>query len=187
MKKHLLKTSLFIFCVSLFSVGTSAQDFKDLDVSPMDAAAYPSSHNEPNKLVKVIYSRPQLRGRTVESLTTFEKVWRTGANEATEITFYKDAFFGGKAVKKGTYSLFSIPSEKEWVFIINKDIDVWGAYSYNEEKDVLRCTVPVSTSEDYLEPFSISFADDGSMHVGWGNLRVIVPVKEQSKPEQVED
>ncbi len=65
------------------------------------------------KLVKVVYSRPQLKGRSLDKLAPKDKVWRTGANEAAEITFYKDVTFGGKEVKAGTYTLFTIPTEEE--------------------------------------------------------------------------
>ena len=164
--------------VFLTSFSLTAQNFKDLDASPMDAAAHPSSHRVSKKVVKVIYSRPQLKGRTVESLTPNGEVWRTGANEATEITFFKDVTFGDKKVEAGTYSLFTIPGEKEWTIIINTDVDVWGAYSYNKDNDVARATVPVTKGEDYLEPFSIAFDDNGTMHLGWGTLRVAVPISE---------
>jgi hypothetical protein len=66
----------------------------------------------------------------------YGKVWRTGANEATEIKFYQDVDLGGKKVKAGSYSLFTIPGEKEWVGDLNTDLDYWGAYKYNEKNDV---------------------------------------------------
>ncbi|RSK40611.1 DUF2911 domain-containing protein [Mangrovimonas spongiae] len=169
---------LFFTLFFLTSVTLTAQNFKDLDVSPMDAAAYPSSHRVSKKLVKVIYSRPQLKGRTVVSLAPNNKVWRTGANEATEITFFKDVTFGTKKVTAGTYSLFTIPGEKEWTVIVNTDVDVWGAYSYNKKNDIARITVPVTEGKDYLEPFSIAFDDNGTMHLGWGTLRIAVPISE---------
>mgnify|MGYP000144348243 CR=1 FL=1 len=97
MKKNSLVLAIFAVAV-LFSTNVSAQKFSKLDKSPMDAASFPTSYKESNKIVKVVYSRPQLKGRTVASLAPAEKVWRTGANEATAITFYKDVTFGGKAV-----------------------------------------------------------------------------------------
>ena len=131
-----------------------------------------------NKAIKITYSRPQLKGRTVESLAQPGKVWRTGANEASEITLYTDMKLGGTTVKAGTYSFFTIPGEKEWVAIINSDVNVWGSYSYNEANDVARITVPTSSAQESLEAFSISFdeSDNGvDMHMGWGTTRVIVP------------
>lgn len=177
MKNKLIVSLLSLCLFSLATLTTNAQDFKDLDKSPMDASSYPSSHRISEKLVKVIYSRPQLKGRTVASLTPLGEVWRTGANEATEITFYNEVNFGGKHVKAGTYALFTIPGEQEWTIIISKDVDVWGAYSYNEANDVLRTVVPVSTNDKFIEAFCIAFDDEASMHLAWGNLRVVVPIK----------
>lgn len=175
MKKSTLFTTLACACIMLLSTHVDAQKFRDLDKSPMDASAYPTSNREPIKLVKVIYSRPQLKGRDLSSLVPNGKVWRTGANEAATITFYKDMKIGGKAVSAGEYGLFTIPGDKEWTIILNKDINVWGSYSYNEANDVLRVSAPVS-SGDALEAFSIAFADDGTMHLGWGTTRVAVPI-----------
>ncbi len=177
MKKAMNLSKLACLAILLVSFSMNAQDFKDLDKSPMDAAAFPSSHRVSEKTVKVIYSRPQLKGRTVQSLAPNGEVWRTGANEATEITFYKDVTVGDKMVKAGTYSLFTIPGEKSWTIIINSDVDVWGAYSYNKDNDVARVEVPVSEGKKSLEAFSIAFDDEGSMHLAWGTLRVAVPMK----------
>jgi hypothetical protein len=90
---------LAVLALSLVSSTIFAQKFAKLDVSPMDAAAYPTSWKETNKLVKIIYGRPQLKGRPLSKLAPNDKVWRTGANEAPEITFYKDVMFGGKQIK----------------------------------------------------------------------------------------
>ena len=173
------KILLLSFVLSLlFSVSTlvQAQKFKDLDVSPMDRVAFPLSHNKSNKFVRVTYSRPQLKGRTVESLTPYGEVWRTGANEATEITFYKDATFGSKSIKAGTYTLFTIPGEREWTIILNSDTNIWGAYDYNEEHDVLRVTVPLEKDKKFIEAFTMAFDDDSNLYMAWGNLRVAIPI-----------
>ena len=175
MKKSTLFTTFAFAFLLLISTNVDAQKFRDLDKSPLDATAYPSSNREPNKLVKVIYSRPQLKGRNLSSLAPNGKVWRTGANEAATITLYKDMKIGGKAVSAGEYSFFTIPGDKEWTIILNKDVNVWGAYSYSEANDVLRVSAPVS-SGDNLEAFSIAFEDDGTMYLGWGTTRVAVPI-----------
>ncbi|MCX7548676.1 DUF2911 domain-containing protein [Xanthomarina sp. F1114] len=177
MKKSTLFSVLTFACVLLFSTTISAQNFSGLDKSPMDAASFPSSYKVSDKQVKVIYSRPQLKGRDVKKLAPNGKVWRTGANEAVEITFYQDKMFGDKQVKAGTYSMFTIPGEKEWTVILNSDINVWGAYSYNETNDVVRVMAETSEGKKSLEAFSITFDDDGTMHLGWGTLRVAVPIK----------
>ncbi|MCX7551997.1 DUF2911 domain-containing protein [Xanthomarina sp. F2636L] len=177
MKKSTIISAIAFSIVMLFSTNLSAQNFSDLDKSPMDAASFPSSYKVSDKQVKVIYSRPQLKGRDVNSLTPNGKVWRTGANEAVEITFYENKMFGDKEVKAGTYSMFTIPGQKEWTVILNSDMNVWGAYSYNEANDVARVTVPVTEDKKSLEAFSIAFDDEGTMHLGWDTLRVAVPIK----------
>jgi len=179
MKKNVLVVAVLAM-VLMFSQEMFAQKFAKLDKSPMDGAAYPSSYKESNKMVKIVYSRPQLKGRTVAELAPNDKVWRTGANEAPEITFYKDVTFGGEAVKAGTYSLFTIPSDKEWTVILSSASNVWGAYFYKESEDVVRVKGVVSASEESVEAFSIAFDgvdNDVKMFFGFGNVVVTVPVK----------
>ena len=179
MKKSIV--SIFIFTIAfVFTNKAIAQDFKGLDKSPMDAAAYPSSYRVSDKLVKVVYSRPQLKGRKVSKLAPNEKVWRTGANEAAEITFYKDVNFGGKDVKAGTYTLFTIPGDKEWTVILSTAKNVWGSYFYNETEDVARVAGKVSKSKKSIEAFSVVFDgedNNANMYFGWGKTIVSVPVK----------
>lgn len=181
MKKYSIITALLLFLALSFTNKSMAQNFSKLDVSPMDAASYPSDYKVSLKVVKVVYSRPQLKGRSISELAPNGKVWRTGANEATEITFYKDMFLGETLVKAGTYTLYTIPGEKAWTIIINKDLNVWGSYFYNEKNDVARIKAPVSIKKDSLEAFSIAFEGSKSgvdMHLGWGNVRVLVPFKD---------
>jgi|TARA_B100000768_G_scaffold130808_1_gene121487 hypothetical protein len=177
MKKSIL--AIAIFAITLItSSEVLAQDFKGLDKSPMDAAAYPSSYKISDKAVKVTYGRPQLKGRDLAKLAPAGKVWRTGANEAPEITFYKDVTFGGKAVKAGTYSLFTIPSETgDWTVIISTARNVWGSYFYKEDQDVVRVKGIVSKSEKSIENFSMMFADDMTLKMGWANTVVSVAIK----------
>jgi len=104
------------------------------------------------------------------------KVWRTGANEATEITFYKDATVGGKTIKAGSYSLFTIPGEDEWTVILNNNLHQWGAYSYDSDADVVRATAKASTDSDELEAFGIAFDDEGNLVMGWGTTRATLPI-----------
>ena len=146
----------------------------------MDAAAYPVSYKESNKMVKAIYSRPQLKGRTVVELAPMGEVWRTGANEAVEITFYKDVTFGDKTVKAGKYTLFTIPGETEWTVILSTAENVWGSYFYKESEDVVRVKGAVSKSDELVEAFSIAFdgeENDANMYLGFGKVIVTVPVK----------
>ncbi|WP_431137580.1 DUF2911 domain-containing protein [Psychroserpens mesophilus] len=178
-----MKTSPFILIISLaflmlFSFSTYAQEFSDLDESPMDAASFPSSYKESNKLIKIIYSRPQLKKRSIEKLVPNGEVWRTGANEAAELTLYKPMKFGQKEIPAGTYTFFIIPGDEEWTAIINQELNVWGSYFYNNKNDIARMMVPVKQSKTYLEAFSIAFEETETginMYLGWGHTIVAVP------------
>jgi hypothetical protein len=155
-------------------------NFSKLDVSPMDVALFRGENNEP--LARVLYSRPQTRDREVfGKLVPYGEVWRTGANEATEITLYQDLMVGGKTIKKGTYTLFTIPREKEWTIILNNSTNIWGAYDYHVEKDVARITVPVRNSPVPIDALSMNFAksnDGADLFIGWDDRYVKVPFKE---------
>jgi hypothetical protein len=178
MKKSNIITSISFAFLMLISFNMNAQKFKGLDKSPMDAASYPSSYKESDKLAKITYSRPQLKGRSVDELAPEGKVWRTGANEAAELTLYVDMNLGDTMIKAGTYTFYVIPGEDEWTAIISTDLNVWGSYFYKEENDVARLNVPVTEGKDSLEAFSIAFekSDDGiHMHLGWGTARIAVP------------
>lgn len=170
MKKNILH--LLIVIVSTFTfLEANSQNFPKLDVSPMDATSYPSNWRQSNKIVKIYYSRPQLKGRALEKLAPEGKVWRTGANEAPEITFYTDVMFGDKEVKAGTYSLFTIPNKENWTIILSNQKNIWGAYFYDKSKDEIRVTSKLSNSETTIEAFSIAFEGEGdkaTMHMGWG-------------------
>ena len=177
MKNTVLTIAVFVTTL-ISSLQLTAQEFKSLDKSPMDMAAFPSSYRISDKIVKVIYSRPQLKGRDLVKLAPPEKVWRTGANEAVEITFYKDVIFGGKALKAGTYSLFTIPSlEGDWTVIINRARNVWGSYYYKQDQDVVRVSGKYTKTEENIEALSMMFDKDMTLKMGWGNTIISVSIK----------
>ncbi|WP_194766064.1 DUF2911 domain-containing protein [Tamlana sp. I1] len=178
MKKSTFISSLALVCIMLLSTNINAQKFAKLDKSPMDATAFPSSNKVSEKLIKVFYSRPQLKGRELSKLAPNDRVWRTGANEAPTIILYKDLKIAGKAVKAGQYSLFTIPGDKSWTVILSKDINVWGAYSYNEAHDAVRVQADVSSASESIEAFSIAFDDNSTMFLAWDKTRVAVPFTE---------
>ena len=177
MRNSILLISIFAITL-VSSQQLTSQEFKSLDKSPMDVAAFPASYKNSDKIVKVTYSRPQLKGRDLAKLAPPEKIWRTGANEATEITFYKDVVFGGEALKAGTYSLFTIPSlNGDWAVIINSARNIWGSYYYNQDKDVIRVSGKTSKVEENIEAFSIIFDKDMTLKMGWGKTVVSVSIK----------
>jgi len=98
--------------------------------------------------ITIKYSRPGVKGRTIwGDLVPYDQVWRTGANEATTISFGNDVWINGQKLAKGTYSLHTIPSQSEWTVIFNGVADQWGSYSYDESKDVLRVKAKPETAE----------------------------------------
>ena len=174
-----MKKTLTFLLIVLFgtTLSSNAQNFAGLQKSPTDISSAKADRGEKPD-IKVIYSRPQKKGRVIfGELVPFGKVWRTGADEATEIKLYKNMLLDDVNVKAGTYSLFTIPGEKEWTIILNSDLDSWGAYSYDENKDITRIKVPVSEAKE-LEAFSIAFekTDNGyHMFLAWDTTLVKVP------------
>ena len=176
--KNSISTISHCVITLISSFQLTAQKFKSLDKSPMDVAAFPSSYKISDKIVKVIYSRPQLNGRDLVKLAPPEKIWRTGANEAAEIIFYKDVIFGGKALKAGTYSLFTIPSlDGDWTVIINRARNVWGSYYYKQDQDVIRVSGKMTKTEENIEAFSMMFDNDMTLKIGRGKTVVSVSIE----------
>ena len=167
----------------MISEAVFAQKFAALDPSSADVAYLRENGRRSTAVAKIIYGRPQKKGRTMLGGTeAFGKVWRLGANETTEIKLFRDVTFGDKLVKAGTYSLYAIPNATEWTIIFNSKLDTWGAYEYEESKDVVRFNVPVEKSDSEIEAFSITFDDPAgtgksTLSFGWDNTLVKVPVK----------
>lgn len=190
-KLHFMhKLSWFIVTIFIslnFSLSAHAQSFSDLDKSPMDAVMARNDDNSP--LLRIIYSRPYKREREIfGGLVPYGKVWRTGANETTEIRFYEHCLVEGKPIKKGTYALFSIPDEDEWTIIINKNHQDWGAYNYQEDANVLTFKLKAQETATTVEQFSISTrpAENGAyLFMGWDDtfLRFTVEPKPSLFPE----
>lgn len=168
---------------------SSTAKLPPLDKSPMDMAYFPSDYpmlKTQNKtatqmpLLRVIYSRPQRDNRVIfGELVEYGQVWRLGANEATEIEFFRDATIAGKKVAKGRYTLYAIPTPDKWTIIINKDTDTWGAFVYDQKKDVLRTDVPAAQLSTPVDAFSINFTktDKGaSMLIAWDSVSVSLPI-----------
>ena len=189
--------TMALVCGLLFSlqVNLKAQkvEFPGMDKSPMDMAYFPKraafrafektdeakKANEPK--IRVIYSRPQLNGRELfVNLEKYGQVWRVGANESTEIHFYDNVTIGGTKVKKGRYTIYVVPQEKEWEVHFSTDLDGWGHYAFKpEESTVAKITVPTEKTAETLEAFSVTFLDveDGAhMAMGWGDVMVRVPI-----------
>jgi hypothetical protein len=184
-----MKRIIFYFFFIALSLCTNAQTKPtDLDKSPMDMSYFPSNFpilkmkgqaaQEPT--IRVIYSRPQKKNREIfGEEVKYGEVWRLGANETTEIEFFKNAKIGNKKIVKGRYSLFCIPTQNKWTIVVNKDVYSWGSFTYKSEKDVARVDVPVQRNSESVEAFTMYFepAKDGSqLIVLWDDVRVSVPI-----------
>ncbi|MEP7268948.1 MAG: DUF2911 domain-containing protein [Saprospiraceae bacterium] len=161
------KFFLFVF-VGLLSLNLIGQN----------KPASPKMETE-NSLMKITYGAPSKKDRVIfGGLVPYDAVWRTGANEATEVTFKKDVKVGGKSVKAGTYTLFTIPTASDWTIILNSELKQWGAFGYDKVKDknVAEVKVPSMKANDEAELFTIS-TTDGGFDMMWDKTKVSVPVK----------
>jgi Protein of unknown function (DUF2911) len=159
-----------------------------VDKSPMDISYFPDQFPQQKMLGKVsgqpvcklLYGRPQKDGRVIfGDLIKYNEVWRLGANENTEIEFYKNVTIGGKSITKGKYAVFCIPTEKEWTFIINKDVDNWGSFKYNSNNDVVRVKVKATKADKEVESLSIYFTktnSGASMVAVWDTTTASLPI-----------
>ncbi|WP_257455267.1 DUF2911 domain-containing protein [Archangium lipolyticum] len=136
--------------------------------------------------ISVDYSSPAVKGRKVwGALVPFDQVWRTGANAATKITFSRDVTFGGKPVPAGTYSIVSVPTQKEWTVVLNKELGLFGGgKSYDAKDDVVRVTATpteIPHRERLTFLFSNTTDDQTSLDFEWEKLRVSVPITVDTK------
>ena len=182
---------IFVLSAFLFSFSFSfSQPAKlpEVDKSPLDVSYYPANYpilkiqnraTEP-LVARILYSRPQKQGRKVfGELVEYGKVWRLGANEATEIEFYKDVKVGGKKIAKGRYTLYAIVNGDTWTMILNKDTDTWGAFKYDSKKDVPRTDVLAQKMEESVESMSMWFEKTTSgisLVIAWEQARVSLPI-----------
>jgi hypothetical protein len=158
-----------------------------LDKSPMDMTYYPGNypilkmqHKSVEPLTaRVIYSRPQKNGRTIfGSLIEYGKTWRLGANEATEIEFYKDVIIQQKKVPKGRYILYAVPFADKWVIKFNSDLNTWGL-QIDSTKDVFQFEIPVTKTMFPYEYFTMEFepAEPGlQLSMMWDSVKAVLPI-----------
>lgn len=182
-----LFSAITVLCFS-FSGLQAQTKLPEMDKSPMDMSYFPNRYpvlkiqdktTEP-PLARVIYSRPQKNGRVIfGDLLEYGKVWRLGANEATEVEFYSDAKIGDTKVKKGRYTMYCIPNEDKWTIIINKETDTWGSFKYDEKKDMLRIDLPVQKQTEKTEEFVMAFekTDTGAdLIIAWDDVKLNLPI-----------
>jgi DUF2911 family protein len=185
MKKIYLLT-IILSCVAIASM--AQQKLPGLDKSPMDMSYCPSNYSfrqidtakvEP-LVARLIYSRPQKNGRIIfGGLVPYGKVWRLGANEATEIEFFQSVNIHGKTINKGRYTMYAIPDSVKWTIIINTNTDVWGAFSYDSTKDVVRMDLPIEKQVTPVEALTMVFTKSATgydLRMLWDDEKVTLPI-----------
>jgi hypothetical protein len=177
MKKSLMIfTSAIIMILLNFTVSFAQEALKPRP-SPLELVTMKYD----DTYIKITYGRPHKKGREVfGSLVPFGQVWRTGANEATEITITKPVKIGGKKLDAGTYTLFTVPEKKNWTIIFNSDLGQWGSYKYNQDFDALRIEAPSSKTSVVYEPFTIEFEQKENkvnLIMMWDRTKVTIPIE----------
>lgn len=180
---------LFSLFVSIcFGITVQAQNnVPAIDKSPMDISYYPVNYpvlkiqdkiTEP-LAARVVYSRPQKAGRPIfGGLVKYGELWRLGANEATEIEFFKNVHLGKKKINKGRYTLYAIANETTWTIIVNKETDTWGSFKYDAKKDVTRAIVTAQKNDTVVESLSMYFEKTiggFNLIIAWDNIKTAVP------------
>lgn len=134
--------------------------------------------------VKVVYSRPSAKGRTIAGdLVPYGEVWRTGANASTKISFSEDVKLNGQDLPAGEYALYTIFTEETATIILNKNLKLWGASGYNQAEDALRFDVPVKHPSSHYETFTISFSDftsnSANLNMKWEHTKAMFKIESE--------
>ena len=182
------KTQLaFLFCAVLFSscsnktVSQSEEQYMSSRYAEKAERPSPPANTISkigNAEVSLNYSQPSVRGREIwDELVPYDKIWRTGANEATIFKTTSTVIIEGDTVLSGKYSVFTVPSENSWTVMINKKFDVWGAYDYDEKFDAARFDVVPVIVPEFEEKMIFTIDSTGLVEFAWENLRFNFQVK----------
>ena len=161
------------------------------DQSPMDMCYYPNDYpvlkmngaDSSILLARVIYSRPQKKGRNIfgnneKRLVQFGKEWRLGANEATEIEFFQPVTIAGKRINKGRYIIYCIPYRDKWTMVLNSNLYTWGLHM-DTTKDIFKTDIPAAVQSPALEDFTMVFepaAGGTNLLMAWDDVKAILPI-----------
>ena len=170
-----------IFTLLLFTVNLAFSQINTPRVSPASEVEQMVGLTE----IEIEYSRPSMRGREVfGNLVPFGKVWRTGADNSTKISFDTDVIITGKTIQSGTYSIFSIPNKESWEIILYSDVELWGVpRDWSDDKIVFSSMFDVKKlkKSNTVETFTISFNDltnnDVNMSISWENTSVDIKIE----------
>ncbi|HTP12812.1 MAG TPA: DUF2911 domain-containing protein [Bacteroidota bacterium] len=165
--------SLFVFGILLASAVCESARSQQPILSPRDSVEISFG----GKKISVNYGRPSIRGRKniIGGLVPFNKWWRTGANEATAFVTEADLVIEGHTIPKGSYTFYTMPSEKQWKLMINKQTGQWGTV-YNPDLDLVRLPLSKKLLKNPVEKFLITLAKTGStsgvMKLTWENTEL---------------
>jgi len=165
-----------------------------IDKSPMDMIYFPEEYTTQkmltpdiaNPVVRIIYSRPHKNGRVIFADTSvhenviqhYGQDWRLGANEATEIEFFKPVSINGNKIAAGRYIMYCVPDSSKWKIIFNSNLFSWGLH-IDKAKDIATVELPVSKNDVTIEYFTMLFqnAEYGcNLLMAWGDVKVVMPV-----------
>lgn len=171
-----MKKILFLFAMA---VGNMA--FAQTLTIPQPSTTQTIKQNFGLSSIELSYSRPNVKGRkVVGELVPFNNVWRTGANQATTLTFGEEVTIGGKKIPAGKYGFVSIPNKDNWTFIVTKQLDVTSPAAYKVENDVVRVDVKPTSLKDKVETFTMQFdnvkANTCDLSIKWENTALILPI-----------
>ncbi|HEY9362909.1 MAG TPA: DUF2911 domain-containing protein [Chitinophagaceae bacterium] len=162
--------------------------FAPIDISPMDMSYYPvnfpvlkmTGEATGSPVMRVIYSRPHRQGRAIfGKLLKFGEPWRLGANEATEIDFFKDVTIQNTKIHAGRYIIYCIPFPDKWTIVLNSNIFAWGL-KIDSAKDIHRFEIPVTKTTSNIEYFTMIFekANAGAeLIMTWDDVMARLPIK----------
>lgn len=131
--------------------------------------------------VTLEYGQPNIQNRKIfGGLIPFDKLWRTGANSSSKISFDREVKLADNTILPGTYAIYTIPDEKTWTIIIHKNTTLWGTNDYDAKDDLIRFKVPVKKLKDTIETFSIHFenfnTNGGDLIITWENSKITIPL-----------
>lgn len=169
----------------------SVNPYATHDQSPMDMSYLPPDYpvlrmngtDSTTLVARLIYSRPQKKGRNIfgnsdKNLIQFGKEWRLGANEATEIEFFKTVELSGKKVEKGNYIIYAIPFPDKWTIVLNSNLYTWGLHM-DPSKDILKIDIPTQEQSPIVEDFTMVFettAQGANLVMSWDAVKTVIPI-----------
>ncbi len=183
-----MKQFFFLLFIGFTTLCNAQQKPTELDKSPLDLSYWPANYpilkmsgkvkDMPN--ARLIYSRPLKNGRTIfGGIIKYNEIWRLGANEATEIEFFKNVKIDGKTVAKGRYTMYCLPTETQWTIILNKDNYCWGNFIYDVKKDLLRKTITLEKNTEVVEAMTMYFEETkngANLIMLWDDTKAVLPI-----------